>query len=451
MSIVIPIVSEFSDAGIKSAKAGFSNFKTSIQNAEGAMGKFKAGSGAAMDYVRANAGMLAIAGGGALAGFAAKAIAAFQELALGAGKFSDATGLAVEDASRWIEVAGDIGIEAGTIQAGIGKMNKVLGTSPEIFKALGVEVAKTKQRTTDVNETFLNVIDRLNGIKDPAERARVATQLLGKGWQDMSELIAAGSEDLRASLQEVSDAKVVTQEELERSRKFRENLDNLKDKAEDLALTIGGPLVTGLNTALGDPILAKIDEFYQRTKDTKDEMLYFRDAAHEAMKAVVMGGDKATISLEQLQFQWDTLKADISGDTALRNLELQLINLRESAKKAFGGTRADVLNYLNDVDRAKSSTADLAAAVTDPKLQQKLFLAVDTGDLEKAWGLLQLINGQLGPSITPAGLQGKLGRMRDAQSAPITVNVNSADPNAVVTALQNYNRNVGTIPASTRP
>ena len=56
MAITIPVVTQFSDAGLKSAKAAFANFKTDVGNATGAMGKFKAGSNAALGAVKANAG-----------------------------------------------------------------------------------------------------------------------------------------------------------------------------------------------------------------------------------------------------------------------------------------------------------------------------------------------------------------------------------------------------------
>ena len=51
MAINIPILSEFSDAGVKAAKAAFGNFKTAVGDAQGGMAKFKAGSTVAMDAV----------------------------------------------------------------------------------------------------------------------------------------------------------------------------------------------------------------------------------------------------------------------------------------------------------------------------------------------------------------------------------------------------------------
>ena len=142
MAINLPIVTQFADKGIKSAQAAFANFKTDVGKATGAMGKFKAGSNAAFNAVKANAGSFALAGGAALASFAGKAIGAFQDLALESGMFADATGLTVEQASRWKEVGGDLKIGAEEMEVAIGKMNKELGTSPELFEKLGIDVVK---------------------------------------------------------------------------------------------------------------------------------------------------------------------------------------------------------------------------------------------------------------------------------------------------------------------
>jgi hypothetical protein len=233
MAINIPIITSLEDTGIKNAKAAFGDFKAAVSKAEGGMGKFKAGANVALDSVKANAGKLALAGGAALVGFAKAGIDAFNDLALSSGKFADATGLAVEEASRWIEVAGDIGIESNYVEDSIGKMNKVLGTSPDLFKQLGIEIATTDGHTTDVNGTFLNVIDKLKGIEDPAEKAKVATQLLGRGWQDMAELINIGSTNLKNSLDGVSESKTISSTELGKAKDYRAAMDNLKDTMEE--------------------------------------------------------------------------------------------------------------------------------------------------------------------------------------------------------------------------
>ena len=243
MAINIPILTEFSDAGIKAAKAAFQNFKTAIADAEGGMGKFKAGSKVALDAVAANAATFGAAAGAAVGKFVADGITAFQDLALSAGKFADATGLAVEDASRYIEAAGDIGIPIDAVEGAIGRLNKTIGADPDKVRKLGVDLVYLKDGSLDVNETFKNTIDRLKGIKDPAEKARVASELLGRGWQSMAELIQMGSDELAASLKNVSDQKVISKEELQMAKDYREAMQNLGDTTEDIKVKSGQRLI----------------------------------------------------------------------------------------------------------------------------------------------------------------------------------------------------------------
>lgn len=250
MAIKIPIITELQDEGIKRAKREFDKFKGAIADADGGMGKLKAGSKSALDSIKANAATFATAAAGAVATFAVQGVNAFQDLALSADKFAGATGLAVEEASRLLEVTGDLGIDAGTVETGIGKMNTVLGKSPDLFKELGIQVEYAKDGSVDANETFLNVIDRLNKIKDPATKAKIATQILGKGWRDMSRLINMGADDLRKSLAQVSDAKTISPEEAAKAKKFRDNMNDLKDTIEDLSLQIGEVLVPAIAAAV---------------------------------------------------------------------------------------------------------------------------------------------------------------------------------------------------------
>jgi len=248
MAINIPIITSLEDTGIKSAKAAFNDFKSAVSNAEGGMGKFKAGSKVALDAVAANAGMFAIAGGAAIAKFAFDGVADFAKLALAAGKFADATGLAVEDASRYMEAAGDIGVPVDALETAIGKLNKTIGADPDKVRDLGVDLVYLKDGSLDVNETFLNTIERLKGIKDPAEKARVASQLLGKGWQSMAELINIGSVELEASLRSVSNSQVISPEELRKAKEYRESMDDLGDSVKDLKVAAGQDLIPALAT-----------------------------------------------------------------------------------------------------------------------------------------------------------------------------------------------------------
>ena len=358
----------------------------STKGAEGSVGKFKTFTNGAFKELKANAGLMAAGAGAAIGAFAVKAVNDFAQLGVAVGKFADATGLAAEDASRWIEVAGDIGIEAGTVEKAIGRLNKSI--DPKKFAELGIEIAKTADGATDVNETFLNVIDRLNSIKDPAERARVATKLLGKGWQEMAELIGKGSGQLRASLKGVSDAKVFDAAEVERARKFRDTMQRLQDVVEDLTITVGselaptfekfadsvgdmvGPLGKTLNFlskigALQSPlklVVDKLDELGLNAIGSGSDMDRAKKAIeeYEASAGKLTGALDSTAYVEQLVAR-HAANIATEHDNAAQATE----RFQQSASDALGRLQA-----LNDELEGNKAAAEFRTMIGDAAEKQ---------------------------------------------------------------------------------
>ena len=96
MAINIPIVTEFVDTGLKSAQGAFDNFKTKVGEAEGGLGKLKAGANVAFDTIKANAGLMALGAGTALAAVAGKAISAASDFEESSAKIGEVFGSASE-------------------------------------------------------------------------------------------------------------------------------------------------------------------------------------------------------------------------------------------------------------------------------------------------------------------------------------------------------------------
>lgn len=236
------------------ANSALGKFRTEVGNAEGAVGKFKAGAGAAFENVKQNAGNLALAAGTALVAFGVQAVSAFQDTALAAGKLRDSLGLTAEEASRYIEVAGDVGIETTALESTIGRMNRAATDTPRAFDAIGAAIGRNRDGTTNVNQTFLNVVDALNKMPDASERAAAAQKIFGRSWMDIAELVGMGAEDLQKALDGIETNKIIDDEEIAEARRYRDAMDALKGVSEDLTLAVGSHLV---------PVIADLAEGLQ--------------------------------------------------------------------------------------------------------------------------------------------------------------------------------------------
>jgi hypothetical protein len=450
MAINIPILTEFSDNGVKAAKKAFQNFQTAVGDAQGGLGKFKAGSSAIFDAVKANAGAFALAGAAAFGKFAAHSITAFQDLALAVDKFSIASGLKAEEASRWVEVAGDLGINVGSVETAIGKMNRTVGENPHLFRDLGVELVYAKDGSLDVNATFLNTIQHLKDIKDPAQRAKEGVKLLGKGWTDMALLIDQGAGNLSTSLASVSESKIIDQNEISKARNFRDATDELKGKFEDLALTLGEELVpaitaivkqmaplieypvkfvggfVGLDTptqlmmdmgvnleevvkqlgaaqVMADTGMTALELLGAVGHTAGDSILYLADESRKYVeynrsRIDAINGTTSAIEDQGVEVgitdqKWQMLKGTLELSSSMMNAREELKKLEETAVLAFQGADGALGDYEQGLVDAQLMVLNLAETVALTNTQKNyLRVLVDTGDLEKALTMLETIS-----------------------------------------------------------
>lgn len=199
------------DVETQSFKQGVKSLKADLAAADGAAGKAKVGFAALGTQLSQYGAQAALAAGAALVAFGTKAVKVFQETALAAAEFSDRSGASVEDASRWIAVADDFGIAGAAVQTAFQRMN--LAIEGNKFEEYGLDVQRAADGTVDANATFLQTATEIGKIPDIAERARVAQDVFGRSWGDISRLMQMDAEDLAAALEGVSDAQVIDEDE----------------------------------------------------------------------------------------------------------------------------------------------------------------------------------------------------------------------------------------------
>jgi hypothetical protein len=418
MAINIPIVTEFVDAGLKSAQGAFDNFRTKVGEADGSLNKLKAGGAAAFDGIKANAASMAAGAGAAIAGFALKAIGDFQDLALEVDKFSNATGLAAEEASRWIEAAGDIGVESNTLITAFNRLNRAVGDNSAAFGELGVEIVKTADGATDVNATFLKTVDALGKVNDPAQRARLATQLLGKSWTELSEMVEMGADELTAALEGVGEAKVIDEREIQKAKDLRAAQDALGDAIEEFTIAVGvtlAPILTKFTEQLAD-IAGHADTVGRIFKVvagavTKDMELMaegitgnskaaaeLSDSMRETVRkvyALSLANEEATSTLEDVDDALTELKGNVDRREAWRNLVDEIDKVKDAAIEAFvEGTPASIRESESALDRLRVELGEYIIQTEGIPTEKKTdFLArLETANLQE----IEAIFNQLG-------------------------------------------------------
>lgn len=228
------------------AQSQVAKFRQSVSAAEGAVGKFKAAASSAMSAVAVAAGPAAIAIGTTLVAAGIKASGAFVDLAKTAVDGAAATGLNVEQMSRWVAVADDAQVSADQLVSGIGKIAKTLDSGK--WEKYGVATRDAAGNARDANDVLLDTFDMLGKTQNATERARIGNDLFGKGFANIAPLIGKSRAEYEKYLGSVEKGQVITAEEAAKAEKTRLQLDKLNDSVRELEYA-GGQLLT---PALGE-------------------------------------------------------------------------------------------------------------------------------------------------------------------------------------------------------
>ena len=301
-------ISVLIDVTVDKAQASLMSFRTSIAEADGAAGKLKAGFAGAMGAVKANAATAALAAGTALVAFGVKAAGAFTDVALAADDAAKATGLTVDQASRFIAVGDDYGITAEDIAKGLGKVTTSLDAAK--WEKYGIATRDAAGNARDANSIILDTFDALSKETNATERANMAKELLGKGYATLGPLIGKTREELEGYLGAVSDSQVITAEEAEKARKLSLAQDALSDSYLDVQLAVGS-LVAELSPLIENSadMATKAAELVDKLGPLPEIMLALVAPAtqlNRVMGVFVDKTDLSKISLEDWQAQLES-------------------------------------------------------------------------------------------------------------------------------------------------
>lgn len=352
-------------------KGSLGRLRADIAAADGVTGKFKAGIKGAGDMLKQNMAAGAMAAGAAVFTYGVKAVAAFQETALAAGKMADATGLTVEQSSRLMEVAGDLGIEVGTVQGAIQKFNNAIAGGR--LDEFADSIVTAKDGSIDAYESFINTATAIGKIQDPTKRAQAAQKAFGKSYGEIAELMTMDADQLRAALDGVSDAKVIDENELRQARQFRDLLDQLKDRLDDVQLTVGERVIPRL--LLMGKAVTGIADALDKIPDGGLLFGFDSDAERKALTAIGLYDDAAlaigevidkTTELSDPVAQTGTDLADLDkATTSAANAQRDLAETASATGTAFHGMSKEAWDAVDATRAAKDEAGDLRDAYDD--------------------------------------------------------------------------------------
>jgi phage-related minor tail protein len=205
-------------------------------------------------------GTAALAAGGAILGLASKT-GAYADRIL---DLNAITGMSTDSIQEWQNVAKVAGVDTETITKASEKLTKSMtslakgtGKGSAALKGLGITYADLEKASPD--ERMDMVTKALAGIEDPAERARMGTDLLGGAWSDIAPIVSMGAEGMDAAKQAAHDmGAVLSQDALNDANNFRIAMENVKTTLSGAALQIGAKVAPVLTEVLMPALQAAV-------------------------------------------------------------------------------------------------------------------------------------------------------------------------------------------------
>lgn len=371
-------------------ETAFRRISKSINEVDGGFAKMKAGGKALFGELNKMGSAFALAGGAALINFAIQGAAKFQALAKEAINLGKATGLSTEQASRWIAVADDLGVEAESLTTTFGKIAKTI--DGEAWAKYGISTRDANGVIRDTNEILLDALDLLGKTTNGAERARIGNELFGKSFSALAPLIGQTRQEYEAMLAAVPEGEVITPEEAAKAEELRLAMDALGDAVNNISLAFGqvvaagAPLIDVLTKAV-DITTWGVRNIGEQSGEMAGVLTEFSQAAKKS------GGSVAELARDWNSFYVGVFNASAIGDKLANmndefwNTEKAFNELLGSNKEVAGQTLEMFELWVSGAERGVSGMQDLADqyGLNRDNLNQLRQSYVDAGGASEAY------------------------------------------------------------------
>ena len=240
---------------------------------------------------------------------------------------ADTTGMTTDELQKLEYVSKFVDVEFSTLVNDIGKLESSMfkvkdgnKETTEAFKKLHVSVKDSRGALKDQNTVFWQTIDALGQLKNETERDKIANQLFGKSYKELTPLIKAGSQEVERLTQEFDELGLgMSGENLQKLSTLKDQWVRLDEVWSNVKNNLGLillPILTSLFEAISkipEPVLraiviltsiivtltlvVKAIKSMTSTFDTIKKFFGGFDAASLKTTAIVMGVVVALIAL----------------------------------------------------------------------------------------------------------------------------------------------------------
>ncbi len=189
-------------------------------------------------------------------------------------------GISVEALQEWNYVAKLLAVDNDQLQKAFVKTNSLLGdlasgntsTATSALEKLGLTYDDLKGK--NVEQAFDIIRNALASLEDETLRVGIANDIFGaKIGTDLQQLLSASSSEIESFKSECQELGVITQEEVDASAKFNDELDKVKTQLQTLGVELAQillPIMTEFLAFLKDSIIPKISEWANKLGGMND-------------------------------------------------------------------------------------------------------------------------------------------------------------------------------------
>lgn len=161
-------------------------------------------------------------------------------------KSSQKLGLSVEAYQEWDAVLQHSGTSIDSLKAGMRTLSNAAESGNEAFQKLGFTQEQVASMSRE--ELFNNTITALQNVSDETERARLASELLGRGATELGALLNTTAEETQAMKDRVHElGGVMSEEAVKESAKFKDNLQDMTTALDSVKRNITQQFMPSLN------------------------------------------------------------------------------------------------------------------------------------------------------------------------------------------------------------